>query len=301
MSSPDHNHHPIQTPPVCKKRQSHRKKTTPQSEANLDETKPTKVRTRSTNGKTQSTNVRTQSAKARNRAKPKPQTNCVTTPTKSGKVAIDNSLCTSHKNKTPQVSYPSAPTSKMKQSANSLKAAKNTQRTTSSSTTAKQRFITTCVKQLTDSLPCQTFSFIMPVFFKPELSQSSINNHNNDSHNNNDHSPHGKNDVQIRKRPEKKSRKTQSDVKKDESQQPEPHEQHKSHHESQSQHESQHPPSDVTLDRLFYDCIPIHPSVNIVCSFCTKQIAHDNINHFISFPHTRNRHSFVCDACYVGV
>ena len=284
MSSTDHNHHPIQTSPVCKKRQSHRKKTTPQSEANGDETKSTKVQTRSTNGKTQSTNVRTQTTKARNRAKPKPQTNCTTTPTKSGKVAIDNSLCTPHKDKTPQVSSPSAPTSKVKQSANSLKAAKNTQRTTSSSTTAKQRFITTCVKQLTDSLPCQTFSFIMPMFFKPEL------NHNDDSHNS-DSSPHGQNEVQIQKRPEKKSRKTQSVTKKDESPQ----------HETQSQHESHPPPSAITLDRLFYDCIPIHPSIDIVCSFCTKQIAHNNINHFISFPHTRNRHSFVCDACYVGV
>lgn len=141
----------------------------------------------------------------------------------------------------------------------------NSKTITNNNNQAKLKYTTSCIKTLTESLPRQTFSSILPIYFET-LPSSSMNEN-------------------ISKTPSSKKRKTKNKDK----------DPNNLSHISSPPISSSEP---ITLSRHFYNIFPIHPNINVACVFCDALISPGELKHYIEQPHARRRYTPMCEKCY---
>jgi len=143
---------------------------------------------------------------------------------------------------------------------------------------AKLKYTTSCIKTMTESLPRQTFSSILPIYFETVLTDNDNDNNNNNNYHNSDN---------HKKKNTSKSKKLTGNNS------------HKYKNNNQtlsSSSLSSHDP--IILHRHFYNIFPVHPNIQVSCVFCEGLIPSGELKHYIEQPHARRRYTPMCENCY---
>lgn len=157
-------------------------------------------------------------------------------------------------------------------SATTTRKGRSSKKSNGSNSQAKLKYINSCVKNMIDSLPRQTFSQFVPLFYETPSLFTPIS-------------------IPVTSKKPKRSKKklentvdTQtilsSNIDND------------SEKKSTVLLSSDHP---LFLNYSFTEQIHIHPNIHITCAFCDQAL--DAVKYFIEHPHARRRFTPVCGSC----
>lgn len=164
---------------------------------------------------------------------------------------------------TPSITQPTSQNKPNTKTPLSSKKGRTSKKLNGTNSQAKLKYINSCVKNMIDSLPRQTFSQLMPLYYETPPSYTPIT---------------GSVAAKKIKRSKKKSEK------------PVPSDDSSNHSNTVLSS-----PTSLFLDCNLMTQIPVHPNIHVACSFCSDHLV--SVDHFIEQPHTRRRFTPLCESC----